>query len=451
MTQSVRSTVSAVAESPRPHVLYITPIFGYPPRGGPRLRTYNTLRALSRCAEVSLYVTDVPDVEDVQAARAHVLTFCRWAHWTEPPVRPSGWRRIASAVLRRAIPRSVKERLSNLGTPRTSSTPKATAAKDGALMDELAHLARESQVDVLWFGFGSLLYHLAPLKEVVNKPLVLETESVWSRFILRALPFESDPRRQAEIAAEGKAKEDEERWGTNFADVTTAVSEVDAEYYRSISTHPERVLPVANVIDVDAYVGGEASVQGPAIAEPSICFPGTFHGSTGNVDAAIWLLDQVMPAVWARLPNLAVYFVGRHPAPALVARREKRIIVTGEVPSVLPYLQRCTATVVPLRWESGTRFKILEAFAAGSPVISTTLGAEGLDVEHGKHLLLADEPEAFAESIVTLVEDRHQRDTLSASARKLVRERYDLAAAERQVAAVLARVGFPVADPAHGG
>jgi polysaccharide biosynthesis protein PslH len=451
MTQFVRSTVSAIAESPRPHVLYVTPIFGYPPFGGPRLRTYNTLRALSRCADVSLYVTDLPDVEDVQAARAHVLTFCRWVHWSEPPVPPRGWRRVANAVLRRAIPRSLRERLSHQGTSRTSSTLNATVAKGESLIDELAHLARESQVDVLWFGFGSLLYHLAPLKEVVNKPLVIETESVWSRFILRALPFESNPRRKAEIVAQGNAKEDEERWGTNFADVTTAVSEVDAEYYRSITTHPERVLPVANVIDVDAYAGEDASVQGPMIAEPSVCFPGTFHGSTGNVDAAIWLLDRVMPAVWARLPDLTVYFVGRHPAPALVARREKRVIVTGEVLSVLPYLQRCTATVVPLRWESGTRFKILEAFATGSPVISTTLGAEGLDVEHGKHLLLADEPEAFAESIVTLVEDQHQRDSLSAAARKLVQEQYGLDAAERQVAAVLARVGFPTVVPAYGG
>src|SRR5207248_7403271 len=89
-----------------------------------------------------------------------------------------------------------------------------------------------------------------------------------------------------------------------------------------------------------------------------------------------------------------------------VARRSQRVHVPGEVASIVPYLHQCALTVVPLRWESGTRFKILEAFACRTPVVSTTLGAEGLAVQHERHVLLADTATQFAEAVLRIVEDR---------------------------------------------
>jgi polysaccharide biosynthesis protein PslH len=97
---------------------------------------------------------------------------------------------------------------------------------------------------------------------------------------------------------------------------------------------------------------------------------------------------------------------------------------------------------VPLRWESGTRFKILEAFACRTPVVSTTLGAEGLAVEHGRHLLLADDPAGFAAAILAVLDDRALAQRLVEPAFELVRSTYDLSSAERQIEAILARLGF---------
>jgi glycosyltransferase involved in cell wall biosynthesis len=301
---------------------------------------------------------------------------------------------------------------------------------------------------VIWLGFGGISYDLVPLKEETNTPLVLETECVWSRFVLRELPFELDSARRERISREGLAKEAEERAGAANVDITTAVSEVDAAYFRSITPDPERVMLLSNVIDVDAYAAEERPIR---LEQPAIVFAGTLSHGTANVDAAMWLLDEVMSIVWRTRPGVHVYVVGRSPAASILARRGPRVHVTGEVPSIVPYMRASTVALVPLRWESGTRFKILEAFACQTPVVSTSLGAEGLEVEHGRHLLLADDPQSFAAAIVSLVADADLRQRLVGPAFNLVRREYDLSSAERQVQAVLRRLATrPSPIASHG-
>ena len=108
--------------------------------------------------------------------------------------------------------------------------------------------------------------------------------------------------------------------------------------------------------------------------------------------------------------------------------------------STVPFLRQSLATVVPLRWESGTRFKILEAFACRSPVVSTTLGAEGLDVVDGQHLLLGDDPAEFADAIVSLATDPTRGERLTGPAYELVSSEYDVSTAEAQIRRVLDRL-----------
>jgi polysaccharide biosynthesis protein PslH len=424
----------------RPHVLYVTPIFGYPAFGGPRLRTYNTLRALARCADVSLYVTQQPDTPDPEKTRAHLLTFCRNVVFPEPDpsAGPSSGVRTA---LRAILPTPVRAALRRL-RPALQTESSEPAERDPAIIAGLRDWIQTYQPDLVWLGFGGISYDLVPLKEQTGKPLVLETECVWSRFVLRELPFEADEQRRQRIEREGRAKELEERSGAPLVDITTAVSDVDADYFRSLVPDPGRVMLLANVIDVDAY-------QSPASAavrleQPALVFAGTLSHGTANVDATCWLIDEVFPRVWRKRPDVHLYVVGRSPAPEILARRGRRVHVTGEVPSIVPYMRASLAALVPLRWESGTRFKILEAFACKTPVVSTTLGAEGLDVQHGRHLLLADDPDEFAGAILSLVEDQSLGEGLVEPAYELVRREYDLSSAERQINAVLTRLGIGV-------
>jgi polysaccharide biosynthesis protein PslH len=424
--------------SKKPHVLYVTPMFGYPAFGGPRLRTYTTIKALARCADVSLYLTQQPDAQDREQTRAHLLTFCRDVYFPDAPVVPGGLR----ALVRALVPGPLRSLIRRARRPAQAVQDfgDKSAERDPAVVAALRAWIDTYQPDLLWLGFGGISYDLIPLKQHTGKPLVLETECVWSRFILRELPFETDAVRRQRIVYAGQAKEAEERQGAQEVDITTAVSDVDGDYFKSLVPDPERVMRLNNVIDVDSYVEPvPASVD---VQRPALVFAGTFSVGTANVDATIWLVDEVLPIVWARRPEVRLYVVGRNPAPSILDRRGPRVHVTGEVASIAPYMRASVAALVPLRWESGTRFKILEAFACRTPVVSTTLGAEGLDVEHDRHLLLADDAQSFAAAILALIEQPALGQRLIGPAYELVRREYDLSSAERQINAVLERLGL---------
>jgi polysaccharide biosynthesis protein PslH len=148
--------------------------------------------------------------------------------------------------------------------------------------------------------------------------------------------------------------------------------------------------------------------------------------SESNHDAAVYFLEQIFPMVKAKVPSAALYLVGRNPKNELKAfHNNADILVTGEVPDVRSYYEKAAVAVVPLRSGGGTRLKILEAMALGIPVVSTTVGCEGLEVENGKHLLVADDPDRFAAAIFQVFDDNGLCQSLIHASRKIVEEQYD--------------------------
>jgi glycosyltransferase involved in cell wall biosynthesis len=237
------------------------------------------------------------------------------------------------------------------------------------------------------------------------------------------------------VLCRGLWKRIQEVVGTNLADMTLAVSDIDAAYYRRISFSGRPVMVLHNAIEVTDYA--LPIDPPPGLSRPCICMTGSMS-TRANTDAALWLLDRVMPIVWKKHPELMVYIVGRLPPASLRARSSDRVIVTGQVESTAAYIRNSTVAVVPLRWESGTRFKILEAFACETPVVSTSLGAEGLPVVAGKHLLLADTPEDFAASVSRLLLESHLRSELTTNGLALVDSSFSFRKATDQVRLILA-------------
>jgi glycosyltransferase involved in cell wall biosynthesis len=145
-----------------------------------------------------------------------------------------------------------------------------------------------------------------------------------------------------------------------------------------------------------------------------------------NIDAATFFCTHIWPLVREKQPEAKLFIVGRNPSPE-VKRLESKpaITVTGTVPDVSPYYKQAALTVVPLRSGSGTRLKIIESMAYGRVVVSTTIGAEGLEYQNGKSIFIYDEPEDMAEGIIRLMQNIKLREEIAISARKHAEQKYD--------------------------
>jgi len=151
------------------------------------------------------------------------------------------------------------------------------------------------------------------------------------------------------------------------------------------------------------------------------------------VDAALYFCNQILPQLKRAMGKVQVWIIGANPTPEVLALAGEDVHVTGRVEDVVPFYRRCAVAVVPLRAGGGTRLKILEAMALGRPVVSTTIGCEGLEVIDAEHLLIADSPQQFAEKITLLLTDKNLFNRIVNNARRLVSDKYDWEMIARQL------------------
>jgi hypothetical protein len=188
------------------------------------------------------------------------------------------------------------------------------------------------------------------------------------------------------------------------------------------------VTVIPNTYPRPLQPAGNPSADGP----PIVLFQGHL-GYPPNIDAAQWLATTIAPRIRAAEPATELRLVGRPATNITQLHRPAELTVVGQIPSMEYELAGATVAVVPVRFGSGTRVKILESFAHRVPVVSTTLGAEGLDVEDGVHLLMADDPEEFAAVTVRLLRDPLLRARLTEAAEALYLDRYDGRVADQGV------------------
>jgi glycosyltransferase involved in cell wall biosynthesis len=158
-----------------------------------------------------------------------------------------------------------------------------------------------------------------------------------------------------------------------------------------------------------------------------------------NIDGVDYFCRDIWPAVRSAVPKARFCVVGRNPHTRVTRWASDSVEITGRVESVLPYLQQAAVFVVPLRIGGGTRLKIYEAMAAGKAVVSTTVGAEGLDVHHGHDILLADNEADFANSVIQMLRDVALRRQFGAAAAQLAAQ-YDWSIIARRFEELLAQV-----------
>lgn len=206
----------------------------------------------------------------------------------------------------------------------------------------------------------------------------------------------------------------EESASCRRCDVVLAVSDRDRAMFRTMAPST-RIALVPNGVDLEEFAARHSGRK-----QHALLFVGMLDYQP-NDSGIQFFLKNVFPRVQDKVPDAHLTIVGGNPSPAVRNAASPSVRVTGFVDDVRPYLQEAAVLVVPIYAGGGTRLKLLEAMAAGIPAVSTTIGCEGLDVCHNKHLLVADEPGAFADAVVRLLEDPALRNTLAGQALAAVR------------------------------
>jgi polysaccharide biosynthesis protein PslH len=245
---------------------------------------------------------------------------------------------------------------------------------------------------------------------------------IWKRRTEHA----SDPMRRFYLKLQAKRMSQYEGEVCRKVRKVIAVSESDAALMREWYG-VKGVEAVATGVDADFF-----QAQGPVSPATDLVFVGSLDWAP-NIDGIDWFQREVLPAILRRKPGCSIAIVGRKPPKAIqeLATRYPGVQVTGTVPDVRPWLWGSKVSIVPLRVGGGTRLKIYEAMAAGVPVVSTTIGAEGLGARDGDTIRIADEPEQFAAACVALLDDAAERERLRDRALQMVTGQYSWEAVAR--------------------
>jgi len=380
-------------------ILDITNQIPFPLMSGAPLRTYNILRRLARDHEVFLaaFAAGKKQEEGV----SHLLEFCREVVTAKHRNLRDGIHpgRILTSVLRR-------------------EPPEIRIGFSDELADRIRQLADRVDFDVVLVEHGSMGLYLDAL------PQHLQQRAVW---VLHDIDFDKfmriariEPSKQTKLRAWVHARM-MRRWEPQFANhfgLCVTMSEADRQ-----------ILLAANEsLRVEVSPNGVDTTHFRPLPDEGETHEMLFIGNMGyqpNVDASIYFCNEVLPIIREEVVDSKLWIVGID-ADASVQRLEGNgVFVTGGVPDVVPYYERSSVCVVPLRAGSGTRLKILEAMALGRAVVTTSIGCEGLEVVDGEHLMVADDSKRFAEQIVKLLTDRELRARIAARAREFVVASYD--------------------------
>jgi len=381
------------------NILFFTPLMPWPPHDGMRIRISETLRYLSRKHRITLLTSVSHDDELKNTAVLselceRVVTITR-SH--------RNWLilfRLAAGLLRRIplFPSQYYER---------------------NLARQLRLITSSQDFDIIHFESTALAPYLADISSRSRAKKVLATHNIDSIKFQRERQLPSWDRRGIGIWVDSLYFESWEKKAVRQFDGITVVSNLERAWIQSNAPKvPVELVP--NGVDTGFF----HPMPSPR-TERSIVFTGLMDYPP-NIDAVLWFSDAVLPALQKKIPDICFRVVGSRPHPKVIQLGKRRgIEVTGQVPDIRPYLAEASALVVPLRSGAGTRLKILQAMAMECPVISTSLGAEGLDVRHEENILIADTVDQFVNQVLKATFSPEMSARLGKAACQFVRNKYD--------------------------
>jgi polysaccharide biosynthesis protein PslH len=263
--------------------------------------------------------------------------------------------------------------------------------------------------------------------------VVLDEHNIEYELLHRSYRIESSVGRKLFNAVEYLKVRRAERAAWRRADGCLLTSHRQEAVVRHVApSTPTAVIP--NGVDLEYFSPGSATPD-----RDSILFTGLLTYRP-NLDAVRFFTREVLPLIVSARPATTLTVVGYASPDVLATIAGPHVLATGWVPDVRPYLSAAAAVVVPVRMGSGTRLKVLDGLAAGKPVVSTTLGCEGIDVRDGEHVLLGDEPRSFADHVLAVLQDESLSSGLGRRGRRLVEAKYSWSAVGAELVAFYSRL-----------
>ena len=388
----------------RPKLLFLCQTLPFPPDGGVQIRTYNVLRLLARTFDVTalcFYRTGTCPTEGAVSAAVAGLEALPGVAGVEAFPIPQehsrarlAWDHLRSVASRRAYT--------------------VFSYESAAYRARVEELLRTRRFDLVHVDSLDLSGYLPLLRDT---PVVCVHHNVESALLRRRAENESSAPRRRYVALQADLLEAEERRWCGRLALNVAVSEEDRRRFGRLAPGaPFTVVP--NGVDTDTF-------RPASVPQAGVVFVGGYSWYP-NRDALVHFAEDVLPLLRAQVPGVAVRWVGRAPDEVRREYRERHgMELTGYVEDIRPIVQAAACYVVPLRVGGGTRLKILDAWAMGKAVVSTSVGCEGLDARDGENILVRDDPAEFAAAVRRVLEDETLRARLGEGARRTAEEVYE--------------------------
>jgi glycosyltransferase involved in cell wall biosynthesis len=399
-------------------ILFVTPYMPSPPRYGAQRRLDGLMRGLAKRHEVSLLAYR-SDVGDPELAERTTRSYCKDVVTLDNDI----------------VYQDVRaKRLLQLRSLASRRSFEYFQLQHPALQPSFDRLFLRERYDVVQVEFSQLGFLRFPRRSARRTRFVLDEHNIEYEAIRRMGETANTALRKLYATVDWRKLRREELLAWKRFDGVSLVSARDEELLLRDEPQAKTVV-VPNAVDLDSFRPSDAPTD-----PSSLLFFGAMNYHP-NVDGVLYFLDEIFPKIQALVPSAKLTVMGPTPAPSVLDRKSTVVDVTGFVEDPRTRIERAAVLVVPLRIGGGTRFKIVEGMAQGKAIVSTRIGAEGLDVVHGDHLLLADEPAEFAKQVERVVRDPALAARLGRAARKLAEEKYGWDAAVKTLETFYERLG----------
>jgi polysaccharide biosynthesis protein PslH len=385
-------------------ILWLSHFVPYPPKGGCFQRSYNLIKEIS--SKNDLYLISLkhkdsthPDF-DINIAKSELEKLCKEVIIID----------ISSSTSRAALYASAFKSLFTI-TPLS-----VNLFKSEKMHEAIRRMVHSTKFQVVHFDTISMAEYI---KDIGDVPMVVNHHGVESYMINRRVENEPNFLNKLYLMIEGyKLEKYEKRYCERF-DMNLAVSELDKELFKKI-TGVENMEVVENGVDID-YFSPSDSIK----KDKSIIFAGRLD-QYSNRESILYFCEKVWPLIKIKHPDVRFTIIGNNPPAKLaeIAGNDKNIELLGYVDDVRPYFANAMISVCPIKDGGGTRIKILDALAMGMPIVSTSIGCEGIDITSGADVLIADTPEKFADKVDWIITDAGKRQSMSYYARKTAEDKY---------------------------